>query len=295
MTMEPEQPKQPRMRKPHWLKLKLPSGPAYEEVRSLLRSGDLHTVCQEARCPNQWECFSCRTATFLIMGPRCTRNCRFCAVEHGPLGPPDPDEPIRVAEAAERLKLRYVVITSVTRDDLPDGGAGFFAETIRAIRERIPEVLVEVLVPDFQDDPDAIRTVVAARPDVLNHNVETVPRLYLSVRPGAVYRRSLDLFRTAGEFDSSVPLKSGLMLGLGETQPEIRETLRDLLDAGCRMLTLGQYLQPSAHHLPVDRFVTPEEFDSWKEKALAMGFTQVASGPLVRSSYHAKDLFGSGK
>ncbi|MCE5334524.1 MAG: lipoyl synthase [Desulfobacteraceae bacterium] len=286
--------KEPRLRKPHWLKLKLPIGPVFEEVRSLMRSGDLHTVCQEAKCPNQWECFSAHTATFLILGSRCTRNCRFCAVDHGPPDPPDNGEPLRVANAAGRLGLRYVVVTSVTRDDLPDGGASLFAATIRALHEAIPDVLVEVLIPDFRGDPEALRAVVSAGPDVLNHNLETVPRLYLTVRPGAVYDRSLDLLRAAGRFDSSLPVKSGLMLGLGETADEIREALADLLDAGCRMLTLGQYLQPSADHLPVARFVTPEEFEDWKGIALEMGFSRVASGPLVRSSYHAKDLFASG-
>lgn len=286
--------KEPRHPKPPWLRLKLPAGPVFEEVRSLLRDGALHTVCQEARCPNRWECFSSHTATFLILGSRCTRNCRFCAVEHGPAGPPDAGEPLRVAEAALSLGLRYVVVTSVTRDDLPDGGAAAFAATIRALREKIPEARVEVLIPDLQGDPDALRTIVAARPDVLNHNLETVPRLYPSVRPGAVYARSLDLLRTAKGFDSSLPLKSGLMLGLGETAAEIGGTLRDLLDAGCGMLTLGQYLQPTAAHLPVARFVPPEEFGEWKRAALDMGFSQVASGPLVRSSYHAKELFASG-
>jgi lipoyl synthase len=283
--------KGPRVPKPSWLSRKLPSGPVYEQVRSLIKEGKLHTVCQEAQCPNQWECFSSQTATFLIMGPRCTRNCRFCAVEHGPLEPPDPEEPARVAEAAKSLGLRYVVVTSVTRDDLQDGGAAFFAASIKAIRERIPEVLVEVLIPDFQGDAEALRTVVEARPDILNHNLETVPRLYPSVRPEAEYTRSLELLHRAKTFDPSLRTKSGLMLGLGESAEEIRETLRDVLGAHCGLLTLGQYLQPSAQHLPVERFITPEEFDSWKEIALGMGFSQVASGPFVRSSYHAKDLY----
>lgn len=281
-------------RKPPWLKLKLPSGPEYERVRTLIRNGSLHTVCQEARCPNQWECFSHRTATFLILGERCTRNCRFCAVEHGQTAPPDPDEPARVAETARSLDLRYVVVTSVTRDDLPDGGASLFAATITAIRRKIQDVHVEVLIPDFQGDPDALQTVVTARPDVLNHNIETVARLYPAVRPQAVYARSLELFRRAKRMDPAIPVKSGLMLGLGETGDEVHNTLRDLFDSGCTMLTLGQYLQPSAGHLPVERFVPPEEFDSWKKTALEMGFHQVASGPLVRSSYHARDLFRTG-
>lgn len=281
----------PRLRKPQWLRRKLPTGPEYERVRSLLKDGALHTVCQEAKCPNQYECFSCKTATFLIMGPRCTRNCRFCAVEHGPLSPPDPGEPARVAEAASRLGLRYVVVTSVTRDDLEDGGASFFTDTIRQIRNKIPDAQIEVLIPDFQGQGESLRKVVEARPDVLNHNIETVPRLYPSVRPGADYRRSLDLLRRVKDYDPSLPTKSGLMLGLGETSEEIRETLQDLRDAGCSLLTLGQYLQPSAEHLPVQRFIPPEEFDKWRETALEMEFAQVASGPFVRSSYHAGSLY----
>jgi lipoyl synthase len=281
----------PRVRKPDWLTRRLPAGPEYEKVRALIKDRKLHTVCQEARCPNQWECFSRQTATFLIMGSRCTRNCRFCAVDQGPLEPPDPGEPNRVAEAAKRMGLRYVVITSVTRDDLADGGAGFFAETIREVRATLPGALVEVLIPDFQGDAEALRTVIAARPDVLNHNLETVPRLYPLVRPGAIYSRSLELLRKAGTYDSSICTKSGLMLGLGESPEEVRETLLDLRDAGCRMLTLGQYLQPSAAHLEVARYLSPEEFDRWRETALTTGFTRVASGPLVRSSYHARDLY----
>jgi lipoyl synthase len=281
----------PRLRKPRWLRRRLPTGAAYEQVRSLIRDGELHTVCQEAKCPNQWECFSARTATFLIMGSRCTRSCGFCAVEHGPLIPPDSGEPMRVAEAALRMQLRYVVITSVTRDDLPDGGAGFFAKTIKAVRARVTGAMIEVLIPDFQGDADALKTVVCARPEVLNHNLETVPRLYPSVRPGAVYQRSLELLRKAKTYEPSLPTKSGLMLGLGEGAEEIRRTLEDLLGAGCTMLTLGQYLQPSKEHLPVQRYVPPEEFARWAKDALTMGFTRVASGPFVRSSYHARELY----
>ncbi len=287
----PHEDKKPRIRKPEWLKLKLPAGPDYELVRSLIGKSALHTVCQEARCPNQWECFSRQTATFLIMGSRCTRKCRFCAVEHGPLGPPDPEEPLRVAEAAQSLGLRYVVVTSVTRDDLADGGAAIFAATIRAIRKKIPEVQIEVLIPDFQGCPEPLLAVVEARPDVLNHNIETVERLYPSVRPGAAYERSMQLLRRAKGYNASLPIKSGLMLGLGESPEEMHQTLRDLLDASCTLLTLGQYLQPSADHIPVERFVSPAEFDNWKEIALSMGFLRVASGPLVRSSYHARDLY----
>lgn len=279
--------------KPPWLTRRLPTAPEYEEVRTLIRKGRLHTVCEEARCPNQFECFSHRTATFLILGSRCTRNCRFCSVAHGPEGPPDPDEPVRVAEAAARMGLRYVVVTSVTRDDLPDGGAGHFAETIREIRRRIPAARVEVLIPDFQGDPDALRTVLEARPDVLNHNIETVPRLYPRVRPEAVYERSLALLDRAAGMAPDIPTKSGLMLGLGETDAEVRETLGDLRRVQCRWITIGQYLQPSGGHLPVERYVPPEEFEAWRRTALAMGFTGAASGPFVRSSYHAEALFST--
>jgi len=282
-------------KKPPWLTRRLPSGPEYEKIRGLMNRGRLHTVCQEAKCPNIWECFSNRTATFLILGDRCTRNCRFCAVAHSPVGPPDPAEPVRVAEAAEKLALAYVVVTSVTRDDLPDGGAGHFAKTIRAIHRRIPEAVIEVLIPDFKGDAEALRTVLEAQPQVLNHNIETVPRLYAAVRPGAVYARSLELLARVRTIDASISTKSGLMLGLGETTAEIRQTLQDLLDAGCRMLTMGQYLQPSEDHLPVARFVPPAEFDQWQKTAFQMGFGEVASGPFVRSSYHAKELFNASK
>lgn len=279
-------------RKPPWLRRRLPSGPAYEEVKGLIRGASLHTVCEEAHCPNLWECFSNRTATFLILGDACTRNCRFCAVAHGTPGPPDPEEPSRVAEAAEKMGLRHVVVTSVTRDDLTDGGAAAFAETVKVLRERIPGVSVEILIPDFQGRAADLETVVDARPDVLNHNLETVERLYAEVRPEAGYRRSLELLaRVRGEAPE-LPVKSGLMLGLGERPEEVRAALQDLLEAGCRMLTLGQYLQPSAAHLSVERFVPPEEFEAWRALALALGFEQVASGPFVRSSYRAGELLG---
>ncbi len=277
--------------KPCWLKRSLPTGATYEKVRARLKKSRLHTVCQEAKCPNIWECFSQGTATFLIMGPYCTRTCRFCAVAHGPTGLPDPGEPARVAEAAQSMRLSYVVITSVTRDDLADGGAGFFEKTIREVRERMPDTLVEVLIPDFQGNTDALQTVVEACPDVLNHNLETVPRLYPSVRPQADYCRSLELLEQSKEYDRTIPTKSGLMLGLGEFPDEVEKTLRDLLDAGCSTLTLGQYLQPTREHLQVERFIHPEEFDRWKETALKMGFSEVTSGPFVRSSYHAKEMY----
>jgi len=280
-----------RVAKPRWLKRRLPTGPTYEKVRALLNKSRLHTVCQEAQCPNLWECFSRQTATFLIMGPSCTRNCRFCAVTHGPLSPPDSEEPARVAEAVQSLGLHYVVITSVTRDDLADGGAGHFAATIKEIRKRISATLVEVLIPDFQGDRNALQTVIAAHPQVLNHNLETVPRLYPSIRPEADYHRSLLLLKRVKHYDASIPTKSGLMLGLGEFPEEVEKTLQDLLEADCSILMLGQYLQPSREHIKVERFIPPAEFDKWKKIALEMGFAEVASGPLVRSSYHAKSLY----
>ena len=277
--------------KPRWLKKRLPAGPEYEKMKELIGKDRLHTVCQEAKCPNMWECFSQQTATFLIMGSRCTRNCRFCSVDHGPKDPPDPAEPARVAAAARQMGLSYVVITSVTRDDLTDGGAVFFANTIDEIHRQMPTAMVEVLIPDFQGEAQALYTVLKARPDVLNHNIETVPRLYPIVRPQADYQRSLQLLSRVQTYDARLLIKSGLMLGLGEHSAEIRSTLKDLLDAGCRILTIGQYLQPSKAHLPVKRFIPPAEFESWKSTALEMGFCEVASGPFVRSSYHAKELY----
>jgi len=280
-----------RIRKPAWLRQKLPVGPAYEHVRAMLKENRLHTVCQEAKCPNMWQCFSKQTATFLIMGPHCTRNCRFCSVEHGPPVPPDPAEPARVAEAVKNMGLEYAVITSVTRDDLPDGGAQFFAQTVHEIHNALPDAQAEVLIPDFQGNADALQTVLDSGIAVLNHNLETVPRLYPSVRPEAIYRRSLNLLSQAKKYNAAIAAKSGLMLGLGETSNEIRRTLEDLRNSGCDLLTLGQYLQPSASHLPVKRFVHPNEFEMWRQTALEMGFAAVASGPFVRSSYHAKELF----
>ena len=280
-----------RLRKPDWLKQRLPTGPDFEKTKEMVHKDRLHTVCQEAGCPNIWECFSHHTATFLIMGSRCTRNCRFCAVNEGPLEPPDPQEPDKVANVARKMGLKYVVVTSVTRDDLPDGGAGHFSKTIKKIRRKIPGVCVEVLIPDFQGNKEALVTVLKAQPDVLNHNIETVPRLYPEVRPQADYQRSLALIQNAHEFDPDLMTKSGLMLGLGEYPAEIRHTLEDMLNSGCRILTLGQYLQPSKDHLPVKRYIPPAEFDEWRETALKMGFMEVASGPFVRSSYHARELF----
>ncbi len=280
-----------RIRKPAWLRQKLPVGAAYEHVRAMLKENRLHTVCQEAKCPNMWQCFSRQTSTFLILGPRCTRNCRFCSVEHGTPVPPDPAEPGRVADAVKNMGLEYAVITSVTRDDLPDGGAQFFAQTVHEIHNALPDAQAEVLIPDFQGNADALQTVLDSGIAVLNHNLETVPRLYPSVRPEAIYRRSLDLLSQAKKYNAAIATKSGLMLGLGETSDEIRRTLEDLRNSGCDLLTLGQYLQPSASHLPVERFIHPDEFEMWRQTALEMGFAAVASGPFVRSSYHAKELF----
>jgi len=279
------------LQKPPWLRRRLPAGADFETVRSMISRGGLHTVCQEAKCPNIWECFSHHTATFLIMGSRCTRNCRFCAIAHGLLEPPDSAEPARVANAAAEMGLKYVVVTSVTRDDLPDGGAVYFARTIEALKRQIPGVRVEVLIPDFQGNEQALNTVLQAGPDVLNHNIETVARLYSEVRPQADYRRSLELLRRARSQDDDLPTKSGIMLGLGEKPSEVEATLQDLLAVDCRILTIGQYLQPSAENLPVRRFVTPEEFEQWHRRALEMGFIEAASGPFVRSSYHAGELF----
>lgn len=280
-----------RVGKPKWLKRSLPTGPEYEKMRQLLKTNKLHTVCQEAQCPNQFECFSEGTATFMILGERCTRNCRFCAVDHKPLGPPDLEEPKRVAEAVDLLQLRYAVVTSVTRDDLDDGGASIFADTIKAVRTKREKTLVEVLIPDLQGDRAALEKVVTAAPDVLNHNIETVARLYPEVRPEAIYQRSLNLFRQVKDMNPMQVTKSGIMLGLGEMRDELYQAWDDLLEAGCDILTMGQYLQPSKEHLSVQRFVEPEEFEELQEQALAHGFAGVASGPFVRSSYQAEKLY----
>lgn len=280
-----------RVAKPRWLRRSLPKGPEYEQVRQLLHHHRLTTVCQEAQCPNQFECYSRGTATFMILGERCTRNCRFCAVEHQPEGLPDPDEPERVAEAVDLLKLRYAVITSVTRDDLDDGGANLFAATISAIRRRRPDVIIEVLIPDLQGNWSALASIIAAGPNVLNHNIETVPRLYPRVRPEANYQRSLALLAEVKRLQPNLPTKSGLMVGLGETVPELATTWSDLRTVSCDILTIGQYLQPSARHLPVEHFVPPEEFIEMADSARSLGFAGVAAGPFVRSSYQAESLY----
>jgi lipoic acid synthetase len=274
--------------RPPWLRVRFPGGPNHQELMRIMRTLDLHTVCESARCPNMGECWEHRTATFMILGNVCTRSCGFCSVPSGrPLGPPDEDEPQRVAEAVERMGLRYAVVTSVNRDDEPDGGAHIFARTIEEIRRRVPDCKVEVLIPDFRGDWQALETVVVARPDVLNHNMETVPRLYRRVRKGAVYERSLELLRRAREKAPDLPTKTGMMLGLGETREEVLETMREIASQGAAILTLGQYLQPTAEHLPVVRYVHPDEFAEFKRAGVEMGFRHVESGPLVRSSYHA--------
>ncbi|MGD9782580.1 MAG: lipoyl synthase [Kiritimatiellia bacterium] len=278
-----------RPRLPSWFRRPLPPGAEGGRVKRLLGHLDLHTVCEEAKCPNRSACWHDSAAAFLILGDACTRDCRFCAIPHDAHpAPPDPGEPARLAEAAAAMGLRHVVVTSVTRDDLPDGGAAHFAATIREIRARLPGATVEVLVPDFQGDFDALELVLAARPDIFNHNLETVERLQPSVRPQADYRRSLAVLRHASQ--AGARTKSGLMLGLGETAAELSASLRDLRDAGVSLLTLGQYLAPSAAHWPVERFVPPAEFDRWRDEALALGFASVSSAPHVRSSYHAEEL-----
>jgi lipoic acid synthetase len=278
--------------KPKWLKVRFPSEEEYFALSSLLSRHGLRTICRSARCPNIGECWAERTATFLLLGEVCTRRCSFCAVAKGPPEAVDPGEPGRVAEAAARLGLRYVVVTSVSRDDLPDGGAGHFAATIDALRRRIPGVKVEVLIPDFGGDPSALRAVVDAAPDVLNHNLETTVGMYPRInRPADQYQRSLDVLRRARA--SGVTTKSGLMVGLGETEAEVEVTLDDLKDAGCDLLTIGQYLQPTRNHAPVARYYAPEDFERLRRLAVRLGFAGVEAGPLVRSSYRAHRLFAA--
>ncbi len=279
---------QPAMRKPEWIRMKVPDSARFQEIKQVLRENKLHTVCEEASCPNIGECFSGGTATFMILGDICTRRCPFCDVSHGKPLPPDVNEPKNLASTIAQMRLRYVVITSVDRDDLMDGGAQHFLDCIRETRALSPEIKIEVLVPDFRGRLEtAVEILKVSPPDVMNHNLETVPRLYKQARPGADYQNSLDLLKVFGQLHPEVPTKSGLMLGLGETDEEILEVMRDLREHGVTMLTLGQYLQPSQHHLPVMRFVTPERFVQFEQEALAMGFTHAACGPMVRSSYHA--------
>jgi lipoic acid synthetase len=281
----------PLLPRPAWIRAKAPQGPAYERIRALMRGLALNTVCEEAHCPNLGECWSRGTATFMILGDVCTRACGFCAVRTGlPGRPPDPDEPRRVADAVARMGLRHAVVTSVNRDDQRDGGAAIFAATIRAIRARVPGCAVEVLIPDFKGRGDALQVVVEARPDILNHNVETVPRLYRAARAGASFPRSLELLRRAK--DAGLLTKSGIMLGLGEELPEVEDTIRAIRAAGTDILTVGQYLRPSPKHLPVLRYYAPAEFAALRAFALGLGFSHVESGPLVRSSYHAESHRG---
>lgn len=283
---------QKRQKKPSWLKKSLPKGGDYQRVKGLLSNAGLHTVCQEANCPNMFECFSKNTSTFMILGSECTRNCRFCNVICGSPVPVDPDEPLRVARAALDLNLTYVVVTSVTRDDLEDGGAAHFADTIHALKSTLPDnPKIEVLIPDFQGNIEALKTVLSAKPDVLNHNIETVPSLYSCARPEADYQQSLDLLRNVKAIDASIPAKSGIMVGLGETMEELEQTLTDLFHHGCDIITIGQYLQPTRSHLDVQKYYSPDEFKQLEKKAGQIGFKKVAAGPFVRSSYNAQDLF----
>jgi len=274
-------------RLPRWLKAKAPGSPNYIDLKRLVKDLKLHTVCESAHCPNIGECWGNRTATFMILGDVCTRSCGFCAIKTGRPQYLDEEEPQRVAAAIARLDLRHAVITSVNRDELPDGGAAIFARTIQEVNRLCPSTSIEVLIPDFQGAWDALQTVLDAGPDILNHNIETVPRLYRIMRPQAKYDRSLELLRRAA--DAGALTKSGMMLGAGETREETERTIQDLADVDCAVLTLGQYLSPSADHVPVDRFVHPDEFDAFRRFALELGFRHVESGPLVRSSYHAEE------
>ena len=279
---------QPR-RLPEWLKVRAPGGPNYIEIKGLMRGSSLHTVCEEAHCPNIGECWERGTATFMVLGDICTRACAYCAVTTGRPGPVDVLEPARVADACERMGLRYAVITSVNRDDLPDGGAFIFAQCIHQVRRRLPNCKVEVLIPDFEGNWDALETVMAAAPDTLNHNIETVRRVFHRVRPRGDYDQSLELLARARNLARGGVTKSGMMVGLGETWDEIVETMRDLRSVDCDLLTIGQYLRPSQKHTPLAKWYTPEEFDELRREADALGFKHVASGPLVRSSYHADE------
>jgi lipoyl synthase len=275
-----------RPRLPPWFKVQATTGPDYLDIKQTMDRLRLHTICEEARCPNRWECWNARTATFLILGDICTRRCHYCSVETGRPRPVDPDEPRRVAEAVRALGLRHAVITSVNRDELPDGGASIFAETIRLTRQLSPDCTIEVLIPDFEGDRQALRLVCREKPDILNHNIETVRRLFPSIRPQGKYQRSLELLERAKQ--QGMATKSGLIVGMGETLDEARAVLGDLREVRCDIVTIGQYLQPTRAHLPVARFYAPSEFAILKQEGLAMGFRHVESGPLVRSSYHAE-------
>ncbi|GIU83171.1 MAG: lipoyl synthase [Acidobacteria bacterium] len=284
--------KKERLPKPEWLKIRLGNPATQNEVLNLIKGLKLHTVCQEAKCPNIFECWSDRTATFMLGGDTCTRHCGFCAVKKGKPQPLDPEEPLHVAQAVRHLNLAHAVITSVNRDDLPDGGAAHWAETIRKVRELNPNCKIEVLIPDFNGDENALMTVLEALPDVLNHNMETIARLYRRVRPDANYQQSLTLLERAAKwrdkFRPSMLTKSGIMVGLGETFDEVVELMKDLRKVNCDIMTIGQYLQPYERRLPVERYVTPEEFAEWKKIGMSLGFKHVESSPLTRSSYHAR-------
>jgi len=275
-----------RPRLPSWFKVKATTGPDYLDIKQTMERLKLHTICEEARCPNRWECWNARTATFLILGDICTRRCHYCSVETGRPDALDHEEPLRVARAVEALGLRHAVITSVNRDELPDGGATVFAETIRQTRRLTPDCTIEVLIPDFEGNDAALATVCSERPEILNHNIETVRRLFPSIRPQGRYQRSIELLGKAKQ--QGMTTKSGLILGMGETMDEAREVMHDLRAVGCDIITIGQYLQPTRDHLPVARFYDPSEFAMLKEQGLKMGFSHVESGPLVRSSYHAE-------
>ena len=279
-------PDKPARRLPEWFRVHLHQGPAYRDVQHVVDRLGLHTICQEARCPNRWECWNRRTATFLILGDICTRRCHYCSVTTGRPTPIDEGEPVRVAEAVHAMGLRHAVITSVNRDELPDGGAAMFAETIRQIRRLAPGCTIEVLIPDFEGDEAALATVLQEHPEVLNHNIETVPRLFPVIRPQGKYDRSMQLLARASRMGART--KSGLIAGMGEIEDEIRQVMRDLRASGCEIMTIGQYLQPTKAHLPVARFYHPDEFAAFKAEGIALGFTHVESGPLVRSSYHAQ-------
>ena len=279
----------PRGGKPEWLKVRAPGSENYLRLKGLMRTLSLHTVCEEANCPNIGECWHHGTATFMILGDTCTRSCGYCNVTHGTPKAPDAQEPANVAHAIQTMELAYVVVTSVDRDDLPDGGASHFARTIAETRTRMPSCRVEVLIPDFKGDEAALHTVLDARPDVLNHNIETVPRLYRTARPGGRYERALELLDRSRRYAPAIPTKSGLMVGLGEETDEVIETLRDLASVGTRIVTIGQYLRPSLANLPMVRYYSPSEFAEFKRIGLEMGIGHVESGPLVRSSYHAHE------
>src|SRR5437764_3087068 len=285
----PLSPPQPKLPKPDWLKVRAPGSPSYLRLKALMRDLHLHTVCEEARCPNIGECWHHGTATFMILGDVCTRACAYCAIAHGRPPAAHPDEAVRIGKAIDVLGLSYVVITSVDRDDLKDGGASIFADTIRETRARRPECRIEVLIPDFQGREEPLRTVLDARPDIMNHNVETVPRLYRMARSGGRYSRTLELLDRSRNYAPAIPTKTGLMVGLGEEHDELVETFRDLRSVGCQILTIGQYLRPSQEHAPMVRYYHPDEFRALKQIALDLGFVHVESGPLVRSSYHAHE------